>query len=64
MKIQCPFDPRIYKGAPIGMFHCPWCGELQLAGIGHLPNIIEIDEDEYNELIENMKEVKKEMGLC
>jgi hypothetical protein len=33
----CPEDPVLLKGAPIGMYHCPYCGCMQLAGIAHLP---------------------------
>jgi len=34
---KCTFDPTadIYKNAPIGMFHCPECGEMVLAGMPH-----------------------------
>ena len=32
---KCSFDPRVYKNAPIGMFHCPECGEMVLAGLPH-----------------------------
>jgi hypothetical protein len=32
---ECQFDPMIYKDAPIGMLHCPWCGEIILAGVPH-----------------------------
>lgn len=31
----CEYDPRILKGAPIGQFHCPYCSEMQLAGMEH-----------------------------
>lgn len=33
----CRFDPMAlqYIGAPIGMFHCPLCGEMVLAGMPH-----------------------------
>ena len=34
--MKCSFDPMIYKDAPMGMFHCPECGEMQLAGLPHL----------------------------
>jgi hypothetical protein len=61
IKVQCPFDPKIYKDSPMGMFHCPWCGEMQLAGLDHLPFEIEIEDDEYEELVENMKKVKGEI---
>ena len=33
----CSYDPRELAGKPIGMFHCPDCGEMQLAGYPHLP---------------------------
>jgi len=39
---KCTFDPTIYAGMPIGMFHCPECGEMQLAGQPHLPTLEEI----------------------
>jgi hypothetical protein len=34
---KCSFDPTadIYKDAPIGMFHCPECGEMVVAGMPH-----------------------------
>ena len=39
---ECP-DPRLLLGQPIGMYHCPECGEMQIAGMPHsLP-------DNYNE---------------
>lgn len=34
--IICPYNPELLLGAPIGMFHCPICGEMQLAGNRHL----------------------------
>jgi hypothetical protein len=34
--IDCPEDPVKLKGAPIGMYHCPWCGCMQLAGLPHI----------------------------
>jgi len=33
--MKCTFDPTIYAGKPIGMFHCPECGEMVLAGLPH-----------------------------
>lgn len=45
---KCTFDPTadIYKDAPIGMFHCPECGEMVVAGMPH-PDWDEFyDEDE------------------
>jgi hypothetical protein len=32
---SCPYDPRIMRHAPIGMFHCPDCGAMVLAGYPH-----------------------------
>ena len=36
MDYECPctHDPRETKGA-IGMYHCPKCGEMQIAGFKH-----------------------------
>lgn len=31
----CPEDPVALKGLPIGMYHCPACGMMVLAGIDH-----------------------------
>lgn len=31
----CPHDPRTMLGQPIGMYHCPACGEMVLAGFEH-----------------------------
>jgi DNA-binding CsgD family transcriptional regulator len=32
---QCQFDPRTLLGVPLGMFHCPLCGCMVVAGIEH-----------------------------
>lgn len=58
MKAKCPFNPIIYLNKPIGMFHCPWCSEMVLAGTTH-PDYpaIDWDEQEYNELVKNMEEI-------
>ena len=32
---MCPHDPRETIG-PIGMYHCPECGEMVLAGMDHI----------------------------
>lgn len=34
----CPEEPERLKGAPMGQYHCPWCGCMQLAGVPHLPH--------------------------
>ncbi|HSX22577.1 MAG TPA: hypothetical protein VLE97_07375 [Gaiellaceae bacterium] len=33
----CPGKPEERAGQPIGMYHCEFCGEMQLAGSPHLP---------------------------
>lgn len=37
--MKCKFDPTKppYDNAPIGMFHCPECGEMVVANVPH-PN--------------------------
>lgn len=35
--VECTYDPTELAGQPIGMLHCPECGIMLLAGIGHLP---------------------------
>lgn len=41
----CDFDPVPYKGQPIGMFHCPYCGEMVLAGLPHPNEFFTLDDD-------------------
>lgn len=31
-----PWDPQQLVGAPLGQYHCPYCGAMVLAGIPHL----------------------------
>lgn len=31
-----PWDPQQLGGAPLGQYHCPYCGAMVLAGIDHL----------------------------
>lgn len=33
----CPGKPEDLKGQPIGMYHCEYCGEMQIAGVPHCP---------------------------
>jgi hypothetical protein len=35
-RLPCPEQPLLLLGAPLGQYHCPVCGEMQLAGIPHL----------------------------
>ena len=32
----CLGKPEALAGQPIGMYHCEFCGEMQLAGVPHL----------------------------
>lgn len=32
---DCSFQPELVF-SPIGMFHCPECGQMQIAGLPHL----------------------------
>ena len=41
--MKCPFDPSPLLGVPLGMFHCPACGEMVIAGIPH-PDWNKLDE--------------------
>lgn len=36
--VECPESPERLAGMPLGMYHCPHCGCMQLAGIEHLPH--------------------------
>jgi len=35
MTSKCKHDPRQYLGYPMGMYHCPECGEMVIAGLDH-----------------------------
>lgn len=32
---QCPYDPKPLVNVPLGMFHCPICREMVIAGLEH-----------------------------
>lgn len=32
----CPYEPEHLVGIPLGMFHCPVCGEMVVAGLPHV----------------------------
>jgi hypothetical protein len=34
-RVKCPEDPRLLLGAPLGQYHCPDCGCMQIAGCDH-----------------------------
>ena len=33
---KCPYEPQQHIGQPIGMYHCPVCGEMVVAGFPHV----------------------------
>jgi hypothetical protein len=34
--VKCPEDPVRLLGQPLGMYHCPDCGCMKIAGVEHL----------------------------
>ena len=34
---SCPYEPQRDGKSPIGMYHCPLCGEMVLSGKKHPP---------------------------
>lgn len=30
-----PWEPQQLVGAPMGMYHCPYCGSMVVAGVPH-----------------------------
>lgn len=42
--MTCPHDPRELVGQAIGMYHCPVCGEMVLAGFPH-PSMTDAEVD-------------------
>ena len=54
--VKCTFDPTadIYKDAAIGMFHCPECGEMVIAGLSHPDWDILLDEDALRKDLEEL----------
>jgi hypothetical protein len=32
---NCAEKPELLRGAPLGMYHCPECGAMVLAGVPH-----------------------------
>lgn len=48
-RLTCSFNPRLLIGVPIGMFHCPECGDMVVAGTRHTPPWCEEMDRSYNE---------------
>lgn len=43
-RLPCPEQPLVLLGAPLGQYHCPGCGEMQVAGTPHLPPPVDYEE--------------------
>jgi len=41
---SCPEKPEKLLGLPIGMYHCPYCGMMVIAGLPH-PKEVNMDID-------------------
>lgn len=39
---KCEHDPKTMAGQPVGMYHCPECGEMVVAGMDH-PDYDDVD---------------------
>lgn len=35
-EFQCTEHPEMFLGAPLGMYHCKVCGDMQMAGMPHI----------------------------
>jgi hypothetical protein len=44
-RLPCPEDPVELRGAPIGMYHCPYCGMMVMAAMPHLSPSPPADHD-------------------
>ena len=57
----CKFDPKTVTG-PIGMFHCPECGEMQIAGLEHIKYMDDEEMDQYlKEFNKNLADSQEEL---
>lgn len=56
--MSCPHDPKQTTG-PIGMYHCPECGEMVLAGMDHPDySLLEKEDQEFHESLKAAVEAK------
>jgi len=44
--MKCQYDPSVVHG-PIGMFHCPECGEMVVVGMPHPDYDHEYNPDDF-----------------
>jgi|SRR5688500_2795841 len=60
-KKSCSYDPKPLVGVPLGMFHCPECGRMVIAGCEHTPSSDEDSgEDELLDVKDDEGEVTEE----
>lgn len=52
---KCTYDPSTLIDVPIGMFHCPECGEMVMAGLPHPDNNSEISMEDFMDKPKNDK---------
>lgn len=46
---ECPYEPEQYLGAAIGMYHCPICSDMVVAGVPHprgMRDVVQSDDKE------------------
>lgn len=51
--MKCSHDPTKLLNMPIGMYHCPECGEMVLAGVAHTPDESWFDDPDEDEQIKD-----------
>jgi len=40
-----PWDPQQLVGAPMGQYHCPYCGAMVMAGLEHVDYADAVDPE-------------------
>src|SRR5437870_4613097 len=58
--MKCPHNPKETTG-PIGMYHCPDCGDMVLAGMDH-PDYDDVEESYKKYLDEKYESLKHYMS--
>lgn len=61
---KCKHDPRTMAGKPIGMYHCPGCGVMQIAGRKHISQAdMDIAEDRMQAEIDGDKQAAEQAAI-
>jgi transcription initiation factor IIE alpha subunit len=55
MSEECSFDPEPLENIPLGMFHCPECGEMVVGGFPHPRPLTDEDFKRLEELDDQNK---------